>query len=302
MRYVISSLSLCLLLLSSGCSLTKLAAEQTVDVLTLGATSFYEETDYELATGAVAANLKTMEAISVVANDNPSLFATLARGFCSYTYGWIETKIMGREEDPFDPEQIHLDKRAIHLYRRGKAYGLRALNLVHPGFATGITGTGREKWLGKLGKKDSDALFWTSYCWAGEIQHRIDDPDALGELPTIRALLKRSLAIDPEEYWGVANILLGAIESALPASLGGDVPKAQLLFDKGLAVSHRRYLLGLVAQAQTLAVNTGNRELFRKSLEEVLAADDTILPEENLSNQIAKIQAKELLARLDELF
>jgi hypothetical protein len=53
--------------------------------------------------------------------------------------------------------------------------------------------------------------------------------------------------------------------------------------------------------ARTYAVNTQNRELFEKLLNEVIDAPD-LGPRVRLSNKIARVRAARYLARADDLF
>ena len=67
----------------SGCAgaIQSMAANQTVGVLAVGAKSLFEETDYELAGDAMPANLKTMEALGVLATDNAQLAQILSQAY-----------------------------------------------------------------------------------------------------------------------------------------------------------------------------------------------------------------------------
>ena len=54
--------------------------------------------------------------------------------------------------------------------------------------------------------------------------------------------------------------------------------------------------------AKTLAVQTQDKALFKKLLGEVLKADLSIYPEQNLANVAAKRRARRLLKQMDDLF
>ena len=58
----------------------------------------------------------------------------------------------------------------------------------------------------------------------------------------------------------------------------------------------------LFLYAKHYAVRVQDRELFVETLEEIIAAPDNLLPEQNLANEIAKQQAKDLLEETDDMF
>jgi TRAP transporter T-component len=307
MRFVSANLTfVCTLALaSSGCAgaIQSMAANQTVGVLSVGAKSLFEETDYLLAGDAMPANLKTMEALGVLAKDNAQLDQILSQAYCGYAFGWLEPDWMADPRPEFDEGREKLRLRVMKTYARGRQYGIQGLDIRHKGFAES---TGNlPKFLEMLKELDEDDLpysLWAGYCWAQELQHKLDDMNALADLPFIRALLQRTEEIDPNYYWGTATTILGSMETAVPESFGGKPEEGKRKFEAALKSGNRAYLNTQAAYAQFYATAVGDRELYEKLLKEVLEADDVVLPPANLDNQVAKRRAQVLLDLADKNF
>ncbi len=60
-------------LLSIGCSMTKMAANQTTAIIIKAAPAFDRESDLELAEQAILSNLKMLEGLLEITPDNPDL-------------------------------------------------------------------------------------------------------------------------------------------------------------------------------------------------------------------------------------
>jgi hypothetical protein len=84
--------------------------------------------------------------------------------------------------------------------------------------------------------------------------------------------------------------------------LGGNPEKAKFHFARNKVLTNSKYLLTPYFVARTVAVQTQDRDLFEKSLQEVIDAPPDILPEQRLANEVAKQKAKIWLERIDDLF
>ena len=54
--------------------------------------------------------------------------------------------------------------------------------------------------------------------------------------------------------------------------------------------------------AKCYAIQTQNKELFERTLKEILEASPDLYPEQRLANELAKRRARHLLDRVDDLF
>ncbi|OGR89122.1 MAG: hypothetical protein A3A86_05705 [Elusimicrobia bacterium RIFCSPLOWO2_01_FULL_60_11] len=262
-------ISIVLLLASitlSGCSIKLTALRATADILDTGVTALYEETDAAYARESMAGHLKLMEALLKNDPKNKKILLNLARGFGGYAFLFIE------DEDP---------ARARYFYRKGWDYGRRLLS---------------------AGADDAPALFWTAYCWGGWASLSLDDPEAVADLPKVEALVKKAEELRPGYFYGGPDLLLGATYASRPKMFGGDLKRSEGYFENAVKNSSGKFLMARFLYAKYQAVPAQDREKFRSLLESVISAPDGLLPEQGLSNKIAKEKAKKLLKKIDELF
>lgn len=148
--------------------------------------------------------------------------------------------------------------------------------------------------LADAGKKDVPMMYTLGSTWVSYIQQNSGDWNAVGELGRVDALMQRVVALDEGYEFGQAHMYLGALNSILPASLGGNPDQAKSHFDRATALSNGRNLLAKTLCAERYARLTFDRELHDQLLNEVLAAD----PVEHgltLQNRYAQRQAQALL-------
>ena len=94
---------------------------------------------------------------------------------------------------------------------------------------------------------------------------------------------------------------MGAYYSIRPRMFGGDPDKAKKYFDLALKGAGEGFLLNSFLYAKMAAVAAQDQELFEKLLNSVLSA----APREGdtrLTDEVAKLKAKKLLEKKDELF
>jgi hypothetical protein len=195
-------------------------------------------------------------------------------------------------------------ERASKYYKKAREYSLRILK-QNPAFNEAL-GKSDDEYIEALQtfrKEDVPALFsllTSTFGWIGTAQ--TDQPRALAELTKAEAIIERILVLDDTFKYGGVHAVTATYNAARPAMFGGDQEKAKYHFEQAFKISERKFLLWLVLYAQHYTVRVQDKELFVKTLEEVIAAPDNLLPEENLANEIAKQQAKDLLEEADDLF
>lgn len=247
--------------------------------------SFHQEPDPTLARDAFPGQLKLLEGLLQSDPGNPTLRRLLAEGFGGYSFLFLEDT---------EPD------RARGTYLRGRDHALAALH--------GRLNTLAALTLGDLQSvlKDADtgdapALFWAGYNWGGWINLSKDSPEAVAELPKVVAVMERVQALSPGFYYGGPELFLGSYHALRPRMLGGDPAKSKQHFDSALKASGGEFLLGKVLYAQYYAVATQDQELFKKLLNEVLESSPE-MPDARLANAVAKLKAKKLLEKVNELF
>lgn len=274
--------------LFASCSTQRLAVRVTGDLLVKGISALYEENDLQLAEQAIGSNLKLLEVFLKNDPGNQRLLSLLAEGYTSFALGFVE------DQSP---------ARASELYHRAFGFGLRALQ------SDGLFQKGPDipldRFKDELQRADRDqlpALFWTASAWANFINLNKSDVQAVAQLPKVQAMMERVLELDSTYYYGGAHLFLGIYYASRPRILGGDPEKARQHFEACLRINKGKFLLAKLFYAQYYCVQTQNRELFHKLLNEILNEAADILPEQRLANEIARRKAKLLLEKEDELF
>jgi tetratricopeptide (TPR) repeat protein len=296
---------LCSALLGAGCDLKQFTVDTTAPVIQQASRSFEMESDLRVAREAAPAQLKTADGFLVSSPKNRILLEVVAQGYVEYAFGFLEDDLdqLG-DDDHRAAERAETARRATRLYERGLEFALRLLALDDPHFADAFRGdvAGAVEASRKLGKKSVAGLFFTGLALASAINLNKEDLSRIVELPKAIALVKRARELDPSFYNGGASMVLGTIYAAQGKAIGGDPDAAKRYFDEAIAASEGRFLLARVMMARFYAVTVQDRALFEKTLKDVLAAPDDILPEWRLANAFAKRRAARYLDRINELF
>lgn len=194
-------------------------------------------------------------------------------------------------------------ERAQRLTARARRYAARALcadseaacalpRLSYDELASRLT---------EFSKDHAELLYVYAVAWAGWIQARVTDWNAIAELPKLKVTLERVVRLDPGHDKGGAQLYLGVLESLLPAAAGGRPEVARGHFERALELSGGRNLMAKVLYAERYARAQFDRELHDRLLKEVLAADAQA-PGLTLTNTLAKQRAAQLLAGADQYF
>jgi hypothetical protein len=281
------SLSMVLAATLSACSPRTVAVRTTASLLSRGSIAFYEEPDPELAREAMASQLKLLEVLLKNDPDNPTLLELAAEGFGGYAFLFIE------DEQP---------DRAREFYLRGRGYG--SALLAHHKSLKGIETlplSDLQQALKSAKPADAAGLFWSAYNWAGWINLSKNSPDAVAGLPKVAAIMRRIQEMSPGYYHGGPNLFLGTYYSALPRMMGGDPVKSKQYFDAAAKEDQNHFLITKVLCAKYYAVAIQNRALFTSLNTEVISSTDAT-PDVRLANEVAKLKAKHLLEKINELF
>ncbi len=289
-------------LLSLGCDTTRLAANTTAGVFERAAPAFEEYWDYRTAGDALPASILQLEGIGRVVPENDAILMQLMKSYVAYGYGWIEDAAedfqLAGDLEAAEAERV----RARQMYLRARDIGKHAIALDHEGLEAAM-GQGLEAFEAYLDREFEDAdeapvLFWTGYAWGSYINLSLDDISAVSDLGYAKALVARSVELDPT-YYGSSGLTFLAV--ATSQELNGNLDEARQLFDRALEQTERRNLIVQVNMARYYAVRTQDRELYLSLLQEVLDAGN-VNPEARLNNEIAKRRAKRYVEEADQRF
>ena len=274
--------------LASGCSTGQMVVRGTQSILDSGIVAMNQETDLELAQGAMPANLKLLEGMLIEDPGNTRLHLYAAEGFYGYTFGFIEM------------QDSH---RAQHLYRRCYEHARVALQ------QSGVTldpetssPTEFEAAVGKAGKKAAPAMFWTASCLANWINLNRNSPAGIAELSSAATLMQRVIVLDDTFYHGGPHLFFGVYYGGRSPLFGGNYQLSEEHFRRAAEINDNKLLLVDVLQAEYLDRQRLDLDAFHTHLTRVIEAPDNLAPDMALMNAIAKQQAAQLLESEDDWF
>ncbi len=291
-------------LMTIGCSMTKMAANQTTAILVKATPAYDRETDLELAEQAIVSNLKMFEGLLEVTPNNSDLLLLTSSSFFRYTFGFIEEKIdIADKRNDFE-EKDRLEARAVDFYERARIYGLRLIAQSRKKFPEVLEQDLEQlsSELKHLKKKHVPALFWTAYAWGNIINLQQDEPARLAELPKVELMMRRVLELDEDYFFGGAHMFYGAYYGRGPVTIGGNPAKAKQHLQRAIEINNSKYLMAKFLLAKYYTILVQDRELFEQTLQEILSAPPNLFPEQRLANELAKRRAERWLKRADELF
>ena len=280
----------------AGCSIRRLAVGVISDSLAGGGDVYASDDDPDLVREAIPFGLKTYEGLLDASPDDRRLLLALAKGFTVYAY------LLQDEADRIDAGDRtgarRLRDRAARLYRRGRDYALRGLEVDHPGFE-GKLRHDRAAAIAGATVGDVPLLYWAAAGWAGAVSANPDDLDLVAELPLAGALMDRVLALDESHDGGAAHQFFISFEGSRP---GGSAQQARKHFDRALALSKGRRASVYVALAESVSVREQNLAEFRTLIAAALAVDPDRDPAQRIANTIAIRRARWLESRESDLF
>jgi tetratricopeptide (TPR) repeat protein len=281
--------SLIILLLSiflAGC--VRLITQFSPSLISNFTLSFFEECDPELARQSLPAELKLLEGLLKNDPQNKQLLATLSAGFTGYSMLFVE------EENP---------ERASELYLRARDYGLKALGRKGSFLrASSLNEDKTRTGLKTIGEREIEALFFTTMPWQAWINLNLDKPVALAQMGVAQACLERVLEINPQYFYGVPYVLMGAVLAAKPGLAGGNALQARGYFEKAMQVTDGKFYLVQYYFARYYAVRIQDKQLFVRLLKDLTKRRPDELKEACLINAVMRQRAKTLLNVSGDLF
>ncbi|MFH1222966.1 MAG: TRAP transporter TatT component family protein [Pseudomonadota bacterium] len=204
----------------SACSTTNLAVNMTSSVMKEGIVTFFEETDRDLARRGLESNLKLLEVFQRANPANKNMRVLLAEAYGGYSYIFLDTDLL-YEKDSKAAKKI--SARMSNFYSRGKNYGLSILK-EDEGFKKAMDKNDVELLASaatRITAADKDALFWTVFNWALLVNMDRSSTDNISDIPRLRILIDRMVALDGDYFHGAPFALKGVIECSIPKMLGG---------------------------------------------------------------------------------
>ncbi len=288
-------LSLFALISYSACTPKQIASDITSQIFRAGAPSFEMESDPEIGESSGLTMIKMLESFQHDNPKNKNYLILLSRSYAMYSFGFLEWNML-KYKDIDEAKRTLNETRAKQFYEKGRNFGLQVLNR-NGAFEKNLVKDidSFKKALKGMGRSSVPALFWTAFNWGSYINLNKDSPLAIAEFPKVEAIMERVLELD--EYYNFAgpHLFFGYAYGSRPTMFGGNPTKSKEHFEKGINAYQRKFLMGLVLYAQSYAVQNQDRALFESLLNEVLATNADVLPEQRLANEMAKLKAQWLL-------
>ncbi len=291
----------CALGLLQGCGLVRRKAIGMVaSTLASGGDVFTRDDDPELVGDAIPFGLKLYESLLDSAPKNKDLLLATCSNFTQYGVAYLETQAAVLGEAQHHDEVAHLNGRALKLYLRAKGYCMRAMELRFPGVGQKLL-TDPGPALAKAEKKDVPLLYWTAASWGSAISLGVDRPEIVIDMPAVRALAERALALDDTWSKGALHEMFISLDS-LPEALGGSPDRARQHFNRAVELQKGLYPGPYVALASGVDVPAQNRDEFEKLLQTALAIDPEKDPSMRLVTLVQQRRARALLDHIDTMF
>jgi predicted anti-sigma-YlaC factor YlaD len=279
----------------SGCSLKKMAMKSVASALSETGDVFTRDEDPKLVEGASMFALKLYEVLLGSLPKDEALLTATCGGFTQFGYAFVQNEAEIIEFEDHD-KAVAEKARAVKLYLRAKDYCFRALELRFPGFAQKVLEEPATA-LAKAKKEDVPLLYWTAASWGLAIGLQTD---LAIDLPSVRALAERALALDPTWNRGALHEIMISLES-LGEALGGSEARAREHFKRAVEIQ-KGLSPGPYLAIAGLAVTKQDRGEFERLMKEALAID----PEKDKSNRLVIVvsqrRARAMLANIDKLF
>jgi predicted anti-sigma-YlaC factor YlaD len=291
----------CAVSMLSGCALVKRKAVGMVaSTLASSGDVFTRDDDLELVGQAIPFGLKLYESLLDSSPKNKDLLIATCSNFTQYGVAYLETDALVLGEASHHDEVAHLNARALKLYLRAKGYCMRAMEVRFPGIAAALLKDPAAA-LTPARKEDVPLLYWTAASWGSAIALGIDKPDLVIDLPVVRALADRALALDDTWSKGALHEMFISLDSQ-PEALGGSVEHARAHFKRAVELQQGSSPGPYVSLAIGVAEPAQDRAEFESLLKQALAIDPEKDPSTRLVALVQQRRAQALLDHIDTLF
>jgi predicted anti-sigma-YlaC factor YlaD len=286
-------------LVATGCSVKHFAVNQVGSAFAGSGVVFANDDDPELVRQAVPFGLKLQESLLAESPRHAGLLLSTASGFTQYAYAFVQEDADELASKDIAASNVMKD-RARKLYLRARNYGLRGLEVRHPGFDQALR-QDPQKTVRGANRSDVPLLYWSAAAWGSMIALSKNNPELVADQPQVEALIDRALKLDEKFEHGAIHTFLITYEMARRGGAGPPADRARKHFERAVELSGGRVAAPFVAYAEQVCVAQQNRKEFEAMLNKALAIDTDEKPDSRLENLVMQRRAKWLLGRMDDL-
>ena len=282
----------------SSCSLvSNMAVNSIAGLLAEGEAVLRSDDDLDLVKAPLANNLWLMETMLETSPEHRDMLLSATKGFLLFAYGFVEPDLFELDFTQFEAKQA-VRRRAARLYRRATTYGMRGLEVNHPGIEARLRSS-PEAAAAELGVEDAALALWTGTALGAWIAMDTGNPEATADLSVMGALLHRSRELDDTVDDGVVYDYLSIYEVS---RIGGSIEEGREHYEHALEIGPERRPVLWSTWAETGSVANGDRQEFEALLRQALDFDIDSEPGSRLLNQVAQVRAAWLLENVEDYF
>jgi len=293
--------AMAVLILSTGCSVRRIAVNKIGDAIAGSGSTFSSDDDPQLIREAAPFSLKLIESLLAEAPRHRGLLLAASQNFTQYAYAYIQQDADELEDRDYAAATA-LRARAKKLYLRARDYGLRGLEVQHPGFGTAVRSDPKRTAAGITKTSDVPLLYWTAASWGAAISLSKDDPDLIADQLIVEAMIDRALALDEKFQDGAIHSFLISYEQVRQGSNEDADVRSQKHFERAVVLSRDNLASPFVSFAEAVSIGKEDRDGFESLLKRALMVDPNARPEWKLENLVMQRRAKWLLDQIDRLF
>jgi len=298
----------CIILCLPACSYRKIMINDVVDMADKALTKFETEyDDIEMLEKAIPGNLVNLEALLANDPENYRMLVLLSKAYFSYTYalleGKLEAAVLGVDGyEKGKAEIAQLRNEVSRNYRKGVDYGLKALEIRHPGCSEKLKNVSfGDDFINNLGQEDMPALFWYGINLTAYINVNKETIKMIPSLHIAKTAMKRVATIEPGYYYGGAYLNLMTIYSFTPPIPGGNPELALKYYKKHKEIAGKNFLHTDLQYARYYLYQNQKRDQYEEVLKKIIACSWNG-KEFRMLNMVAKERAKIYLKAIDVLF
>lgn len=296
-------------LLSQACSYRKMMINDVADMAGIALVRFENEyTDLALLEAAAPSLLVNLEAL--LANDpqNPQMLVLLSKAYFSYTYAlkeieWEEIMLGLADPSVSETRASRVKAEVGRFYARGIDYALKALSIRYPDALDHLGNVRKaDAFIQEMDADDVPAMFWYGMNLSAYINLNQDSVKAVSKLHLAVSVMKRVLELDPDYYYGCANLNLMTVFASVPPMLGGDPARALQYYHRQKEQIGDTFLLLDLQYARYYLYQIQERRLFEATLDRIMKKAREDQTRYALLNEVAARRAALYLRAADRLF
>lgn len=279
----------------SGCS--KMILNKVSDGLSGGGSSNFimNDDDPEFIGDALPLALKMYEGVIEKNPNHAGIRAAAATGFTGYAYAFIH---YNADTTTNEAERKRLYIRARNMYIRARDYGLSALNLKYPDFRVNLA-RNPDSTLAKVKIEDIDLLYWTGMAWMGAFTCDKFNMRLALTVPQAKALLFKVAELNLDYGNGTIDEFLITFYGSMPPSMGGDVEKAKVHFERAVELSQGQSIGAYINYVTAVSIAQQNEQEFDEYLNIALKIRPDAIPEAKVLRVLHHERVKYLLQNKD---